>query len=451
MFVTKTCLPRRAVLRSLGATIALPLLDGMVPALTALGKTAAAPVHRLGVFYLPNGMVMQDFTPATAGSAFELTPILEPLAPFRDQLLVLSGLVNKEADARPGEGVGDHSRAPATFLTGVHPRKTEGRDIQAGVSMDQIVARQLASDTQLASLELTLESNELLGACDPGYSCAYVSTICWRDPTTPLPMENNPRAVFERLFGTSNSTDLRARSAEFARDRSILDSVAQSVARLQRGLGVRDRVKLSQYLEAVRDVERRIQRAEEQVSRDLPVVEQPQGIPATFEEHAALMFDLLGLAYQSDLTRVFTFMVAREQSNRAYPQSGVSDPHHATSHHQNDPERIAKLTKINVHHMRIFASFVEKLRSTPDGDGSLLDHVMLVYGGGISDGDKHDHVNLPVLLVGGGTGQIRGGRHLRFSNEPPLMNLFLTVLGKMGVPLENFGDSTGRIEELADV
>lgn len=446
MIITKKCLPRRAVLRSLGATIALPLLDAMAPALTAMTKTAAKPVRRLGVLYVPNGIMMQSWTPAVEGTAFEFTPILQSLTPLREYVLVLSGLANKEADAKDGEGAGDHSRAPATFLTGVHPRKTEGRDIQAGISMDQIVARDFGRETQLASLELTLESNELVGACDPGYSCAYSGTVSWRNSTTPLPPENDPRALFERLFGASRSTDSRARAAQIRKDRSILDSVSEDVGRLRKGLSSRDRVKMTQYLEAIRDVERRIQRAEEQSSREVPVVEQPAGIPDTYERHAQLMFDLLALAFQCDLTRVFTLMMARELSNRTYPECGVADPHHAMSHHQNDTEKMLKVTKINAYHVKLFADFLEKLRSTADGDGSLLDHSLIVYGSGISDGDRHDHVNLPVLLVGGAATQMKGGRHLRFSNDTPLMNLHVTVLDKMGIPLSRFGDSTGTID-----
>jgi hypothetical protein len=448
MIITKKYLPRRTFLRGLGATLALPLLDGMVPALTALSKTAAKPVRRFGVFYLPNGIMMQNWTPTAEGSAFEFTQILEPLTPFRNRLTVLSGLINKEADPLPGEGAGDHSRGPAVFLTCAHARKTEGADVQAAVSLDQIVAKELGMDTQLPSLEIGLESGELLGACDPGYSCAYVGTVAWRSPTTPLPIENDPRAVFERLFGATDSTEPRARAAQRMKDRSILDTLTQDVARLQKGLGAGDRAKLAEYLGAVRDVERRIQTAEEQSARDLPVVERPASIPDAFEEHAGLMFDLLTLAYQTDLTRVFTFMVAREITNKTYPESGVPDPHHSASHHLSDPEKMAKYAKLNAYHVKTFATFVEKLRSTPDGEGSLLDHSMIMYGAGISDGDRHTHDNLPILLIGGGAGQLKGGRHLRYPKDTPLANLHVTVLDKMGIPVERFGDSTGRLSDV---
>jgi hypothetical protein len=448
MIVTKKSLPRRTVLRGLGATLALPLLDSMVPAFAA---PLSRPVTRLGVIYVPNGIMMDSWTPAGDGAAFEWSPILKALAPYRERLLLMSGFANKEADPLPGEGSGDHSRGPAAFLTGVHARKTEGADIQAGVSMDQLAARVLGRHTQLASLELGLESPELMGSCDTGYSCAYQGTISWRSATTPLPMENNPRAVFERLFGDSGSTDLKTRSARMTTERSLLDSVTGKVNRLQSELGMADRAKLGEYLEAVRDVERRIQRAEEQPTRDLPVVEQPRGVPATFEEHARLMFDLQTLAYQCDLTRVITFMMGREVSGRTYPQIGVPDPHHAISHHQKNPEKMAKVARINTHHVAMFAYFLEKLRTTPDGDGSLLDHVVIMYGSGLSDGDLHNHVNLPMLVAGAGGGRIKGGRHVRVPTDSPLTNLYLTVLDHLGIPMERLGDSTGKISDLSVV
>jgi hypothetical protein len=449
MMITKRSLSRRTVLRGIGATLALPMLDSMVPAFAAPQNPVLRPVRRLGAIYVPNGIMMNNWTPAVEGAGFEFTPILKPLEAFRDRLLVLSGFANKEADPLPGEGAGDHSRGPAAFLTGVHAKKTEGADIQVGVSMDQIAARQLGRETQLASLELGLESSELMGSCDTGYSCAYQGTISWRSPTTPLPMENNPRAVFERLFGDSGSTDSRARSARVRTQRSLLDSVTQKVARLESELGPRDRAKLSEYLEAVRDVERRIQRAEEQNANELPVLEQPGGVPGTFEEHAKLMFDLQALAYQCDLTRVITFMMGREVSGRTYPQIGVPDPHHPISHHQKNPEKMAKVTRVNTHHASMFAYFLEKLRSTPDGDGSLLDNTLIIYGSGLSDGDLHNHVDLPILVAGAGGGQIKGGRHIRFPNDAPLANLHVTLLDKLGIPLEKLGDSTGRIDHLS--
>lgn len=451
MFITKKHLSRRTILRGFGATIALPLLDGMVPALSALGATPARGIRRMAIVYTPNGMMMPNWTPKGEGTAFEFSPILAPIAPFRDRAVVLSGLADKYGWPQGDEGTGDHARAAATFLTGVHVKKTEGADIQGGVSMDQIAAKALSSETQLASLELALESVEFLGACDSGYSCAYANTIAWRSPTTPLPMENDPRAVFERLFGATDSTDAAARLARIAKERSILDSVADRVRELQRGVSVRDGAKIAEYLDAVRDVERRIQKAEEQSTRELPVVERPSGVPPSFEEHAKLMFDLLLLAFQTDMTRVSTFMLGREVSGRAYPEIGVPDSHHPTSHHQNDPEKLAKLAKINLFHIQQFAYFVERMRATPDGDGSLLDHAMLLYGSGISDSNVHMHDNLPLVLVGGGAGQIKGGRHLRYPKDTPVTNLFLNMLDKLGVPAESIGDSTGKLSYLTDV
>jgi hypothetical protein len=317
--------------------------------------------------------------------------------------------------------------------------------------MDQLAAQHLGRETQLASLELALDSVEVLGACDAGYSCAYANTIAWRTATTPLPMENNPRAVFERLFGASDSTDAATRLARIAQDRSILDFVTEETAALTRALGAGDRRKLTEYLEAVRDVERRIQAAERQSARELPVVEQPTGIPETFEAHANVMYDLLVLAYQCDLTRVATFMIGKEVSGRAYPEIGVPDGHHACSHHQNDPVKLEKLAKINQYHIQLFAYFLEKLRATPDGDGSLLDHSIILYGSGISDGNIHFHLDLPTLLMGGGAGTLQGGRHIRYTNDTPLTNLHMAVLDKLGVPIDRFGDSTGRLDYLSDI
>jgi hypothetical protein len=449
MFVTRTHLPRRAFLRGLGATIALPLLDGMVPALSALAQTAARPIRRLGVVYAPNGMNIWRWKPATEGAAFELTPVLEPLAAFRSQLLVLSGMSNQQADAIPGEGGGDHSRGQAAFLTGVHAKKTQGPDFQAGISMDQIAARELGNDTQLASLEVALESNDLVGGCELGLSCAYTGTLSWRGPTSPVPVEIDPRAVFERLFGSSDTTDPRARLERLQTERSILDSVASDLQRLQRRVGASDRTKVADYLDSVRDIERRIQKAEEQSGRQLPLVQQPAGVPATFEEHARLMFDLMALAFQTDLTRVCTFMIGREQSTRTYPEIGVPEPHHPISHHQQRPEYLEKLARINVFHLKLFAAFLERLRSTRDGDGTLLDQVMLLYGSGLSNPDDHNHHDLPILLAGGGAGQLRGGRHIKYPLDTPLANLHMTLLDRMGIPIERLGDSTGKIELLS--
>ena len=444
MIITKKAIPRRTVLRGIGASLALPLLDGMVPAFAALRNTAAAPVRRVGVVYVPNGMMMDSWTPSAAGATFELPPILQPLAPVRDRLLVLSGLAGP-----PGGGA--HAGASTRFLTGLVSEPEQGSEILAGVSMDQVAAQVLGQHTQLASLELAMDGRDFTGSCDTGHACAYTNTISWRTPTTPLPMENNPRAVFERLFGDSGSTDPAVRLVRIQRDRSLLDSLTERVADLQRGLGPADRAKLSQYLSAVRDIERRIQKAEEQSGRELPVVEQPAGIPATFEEHARLMFDLQALAYETDLTRVITFMLGRELTGRTYAEIGIPDAHHPISHHQRDSEKIAKLVKINTFHVRMFAEFLEKLRSTPDGDGSLLDHVMIIYGAGMADSNAHSPRNLPIVLAGGGTGQLKGGYHRTYPEDTPMANLHLTVMEKLGVPMESLGHSTGKLTRLSGV
>ena len=445
--ITKKSLPRRTVLRGLGATIALPLLDGMTPAFAAARESQA--VRRLGAIYVPNGMNIWQWTPEAEGAAFDLTPILQPLAPFRDQVVLLSGMANREADGLPGEGTGDHSRSQAAFLTGAHAKKTEGADIRAGVSVDQIVARELGRDTQLASLELGLESVPLAGGCEDAYSCAYSGTIAWRSATTPLPMEANPRAVFEQLFGSSESTDRATRLRRVQRDKSVLDAVGDELADLKRRLGVPDQRKLAEYVDAVRDIERRIQLAEAQIDRELPEVVRPRGIPETFGAHATLMFDLMALAYQTDLTRVCTFLMGREKSTRTYPEIGVPEPHHPVSHHQKQPEMMERLARINTYHIQMFAHLLEKLQSTQDGDGSLLDHVMIVYGAGMSNSDNHFHHDLPILVAGGGAGQITGGRHLRLPYDTPLANLHLTLIDKMGIPVERFGDSEGKIELLS--
>ena len=443
MMIFKKAIPRRAFLKGVGATLALPLLDGMVPAMAAVGDSKR--VNRLSFVYVPNGIIMDKWTPATEGAGFEMTPILQEIAPFRDQMLVLSGLDCKNANPQPGEGGGDHERGSGAFLTGVHPKKTAGADIQAGISVDQIAGMELGKQTELATLELTLDFAEFVGGCDPGYSCAYTNTLCWRSPTTPIPMENNPRAFFERLFGASDTTDPAARLARVRKDRSILDAVTQDVARLVTGLGPNDRRKLTEYLDAVRDVERRIQKAEETSSQELPTLARPVGIPVTFEEHYKLMTDLQVLAYQADKTRVITFLVAHEQSTRPYPEIGISDPHHPLTHHSGNQEKINKVVQIQTYHAKMFSYFLDRMRSTPDGDGSLLDHMMIVYGGSISDANVHKHEDLPILLLGGGDGRIKGGRHVRYPKDTPVANLFLTLLDNLGVHKESFGDSTGHL------
>ena len=449
MMVMRKSLSRRTMLRGIGATIALPLLDAMVPAMTALQKTPARPVRRLGVVYHPNGVIYENWLPKGVGRDFTLSPTLEPLEPFKNQLVVVTGLSSHQAEAL-GDGGGDHSRASGTYLTGVHVKKSDSV-VGNGMSMDQIAAKAFERDTQLSSLQLTADDNSLVGACDVGYSCAYSSTLSWLTPTLPLMAENNPRVVFERLFGSSESTDPRVRASRLRQDRSILDSVTSRVKELQQALGPTDNRKMGDYLESLRDVERRIQKAEEQSSKEIPDVARPAGVPDGFQPHVELLYDLQLLAYQSDLTRVITFMYGREQTGRPYPQIGIPEPHHPLTHHQNDAGKMAKCTIIQTYHIRLFVSYLEKLQATPDGDGTLLDNVMLLYGGGISNSDRHTHGPLPTLLLGGGAGTLKGGRHLVYPENTPLTNLQLTLLHKMGVPTERLGDSTGQFTELADL
>ena len=436
MIITRKAIPRRTVLRGLGASLALPLLDGMVPAFAAMRKTAAAPVKRLGIVYVPNGMMMNDWTPSTAGSGFDFPTILEPLEPFRRHVEVLSGMHGVD-------GEGPHARSSTRFLTGVGAKPDNGSDLSAGVSMDQLAGRALGRETQLATLELALDGRDFAGSCDDGFSCAYTNTIVWANDTTPLPMENNPRVVFERLFGDSGSTDPAVRRARLRKDASLLDSVTERAGELSRQIGARDRAKLAQYLDAVRDVERRIQMAEAQSGRELPVVDQPAGIPGTLGEHARLMFDLQALAYETDLSRVVTFMMGREITGRTYAEIGVPDAHHPISHHQRDAAKLAKLTRINQYHVQLFAEFLARLEATPDGDGTLLDHSMIVYGAGMADSNAHASRDLPILLAGGGAGT--GGRHVRYPQNTPLANLHLSLLDKLGVPAESLGHANGRL------
>ena len=449
MIVAKKTLSRRTMLRGAGAAVALPLLDAMVPALTALAQTSAAQLRRLGVVYHPNGVIYQNWLPNGLGRNFELSRVLAPLAPFRDQLIVVTGLSSHQAEAL-GDGGGDHSRASGTYLTGVHVRKSDSV-VENGISMDQIAARAFERETQLSSLQLTMDDNSLVGSCDVGYSCAYSSTLSWLTPTLPLMAENNPRVGFERLFGSADSTDGRVRAARLRQDRSILDSVTDRVKQLQRTLGPGDNSRINDYLESLRDVERRIDKAEEESARGITGVEQPAGIPDGFEAHVRLLYDLQLLAYRLDLTRVITFMYGREQGGRPYPQIGVPEPHHAITHHQNDPVKMEKCTLIQTYHVRLFADYLEKLRSTPDGDGSLLDHMILLYGSGLSNSDRHTHGPLPTLLLGGGAGTLKGGRHLVYPEDTPLTNLQVTLLNKLGVPTEQLGDSTGPFKELSDL
>jgi hypothetical protein len=453
-FITKKALPRRAFLRGAGsALIGLPLLESMIPALSAMSSTPANPVKRLGFIYIPNGVCQGPWWPKSGGpgdSKLELSPTLSPLAPFRDQVTVLRGLAHHQAEGL-GDGDAEHTRAGSVWLNGVHPKLTEGADVCAGKTADQIAADQICKDTALTSLELALEPNYMVGNCNDGYSCVYMNTFVWKTATMPLPMENNPRVVFERLFGMGGSA--AERLAEIRRNRSILDSVSEEMASLRKSLGASDRVIVSEYLDSVREIERRIGKAEARTGGGaLPeVLERPAGIPESFEEHAKLMFDLQWLAYRTDVTRVITFQLAREFSNRSYPNIGVTDGHHTVSHHENTAAKQEKYAKINKYHMELFAYFLGKMQSTPDGDGSLLDHSMFLYGGGISDGNKHDHTNLPLLVAGGGAGSLKGGRYLEYPEATPMSNLLISLLDKAGVKLDKLGDSTGplKLEGLA--
>lgn len=443
MVITKTSIPRRTFLRGMGAAIALPFLDAMVPALSAAG--AAAPITRLGFVYVPNGVQLVNWIPKAAGRDFSITPILAPLEPFKQHLTIVSGLSN------PGEmlddGGGAHTRPHTMWLSGVRPRRTEGGDIEAGPTIDQLAADVLGKDTPLRSLELALEPNFLVGNCETGYSCTYMNTFSWRNKTTPNPMENNPRVVFERLFGEGGKGE--ARIAQLRSERSILDSVLGDLSKVERSLGAADRHTVRAYIDSIRDFEQRLQRTEQRAasSPDTPLGG-PLGVPAAFAEHAEMMFDLQLLAYQADITRVVSFQIARELSSRAYPEIGVAEAHHDISHHQNNPERMEKNSRINTYHVSLFAKLVEKMQATPDGDGSLLDHSILMFGAGLGDGDQHSPFNLPVALLGHGAGVLAGNRHVKCALDTPMMNLGVTLLNKVGVPVTQLANSNGTLAEL---
>ena len=438
MTLIQKSLPRRTVLRGLGATLALPFLDAMAPtAVSRAARAAAKAPHRFQAFYVPNGMAMEYWTPAEEGTAYPLTPILEPLAPYRDQMIVLSGLHANWNYI--------HAGASGSFLTGTARGGTNETEIIADVSMDQLLARHYAKETQVASLEVALDRPNNAGACTGNLSCVYTHTLSWRSPTQPLPMEWNPRGVFETLFGDSGSTDPDVRAARLRQHKSLLDAVNGKLADLKRELGTSDRTKLDDYTESVRDVERRIQRAEEQSDLELPEMRQPQGAPPVFEDHLELMLDLQLLAFRSDLTRVVSFMIGKEQSARPYPQIGVPEAHHPLSHHNNVPEIVAHMSKINRYHTELFSNYLAKLRATPDGDGSLLDHMTIMYGSGISNSTRHAGDNLPIMLVGGGAGRLPSGRHIRYAKEPSLANLLVTLMDKMDVPVDRIGGSTGKL------
>ena len=439
MKITQKSLPRRTVLRGMGATLALPYLDAMVPALSVLAKAAAEPIHRFQAIYVPNGMAMPYWTPTAEGKNFELSPILEPLAPFQDQLHVISGLRSSWTHV--------HAGASGSFLTGAAPGRRTETEVLADTSIDQMLAREFGSETQLGSLEVTMEHEASAGQCGSGLSCAYTQTISWRSATQPLPMEYNPRAVFERLFGDPGLTTQALRDERMQQKKSILDSVSGKLKDLGLKIGPQDRVKVSEYAEAVRDVERRIQLAEAQGAIDPSImVEEPQATPDVFEDHLKLMFDLQLLALQANLTRVITFMYGREQSPRAYPQIGVPDAHHPLSHHENVPERIALMSKINTYHVKLFSEYyLAKLRATPEGDGSLLDNMTIMYGTGLSNSTNHSGENVPLILLGGGAGRLKGGRHLKYRSDTSNANLLTTLMDKFDVPVERIGASTGRL------
>lgn len=440
MIITKKALARRTFLRGIGATLALPLLDAMIPAATALAKTPANPVRRLGFVFIPMGCDITRWTPP-GDKLDELSPILQSLAPVREHVTAISNL--ELQNAYPGS----HATSNSAFLSAAKAKLTESTDYYLGTTVDQIAAQRIGQETQLPSLELAMDLLQVVGQCDNGYSCVYQNNLSWSSPTTPLPAEAHPRIVFESLFGEGGS--IAERRSALRKKASLLDSFNEDIARLQRELGPGDRARMSQYLETVREVERRIQKAEaDTADNPLPDLDRPVGVPAAYADHARLMFDLQVLALQGDVTRVITFQLARETSNRTYPEIGVSDPHHPLSHHGNDPEKIARMAKINEFHVSLFAEFIGKLKATQEGNGTLLDHSLYLYGSGIGNPNVHDHTNLPILVAGGAAGGIKGGRHIKFKEATPLANLHLTLLDKVGVHLDSFADSRGKVDEL---
>jgi hypothetical protein len=448
-FLSKKHLSRRTVLRGLGASISLPLLESMIPAQTPLAKTAARPQVHLALCFMPHGAVMSNWTPIGTGTDFKLSRTLMPLAPYRDNLVVVSNLAHKQAEpGGPGDNGGDHTRSPAVYLNGVHPKRTDGADIRAGVTIDQMAAAKIGQETPLPSLELAIEDySGLVGSCDVGFSCAYMNTISWRTPTTPLPMEINPRLVFDRMFG--DGATAQDRLERIAQQRSILDAVTGQVQKLGRGLGPNDRNRVAEYLDTVREIERRIQLAEKQnQNSSIDVPQSPSGIPDDHQTHTKLMFDLMAVAFQAGITRISTFMMAREVSYRTFPMLGISEGFHPSSHHQNNPERLEKLTQINTYHVSLVAYMLERLKSIPDGDGTLLDHTLLLYGSGMSNSNIHNHSPLPVFVAGGAAGQLKGGRHLMYPENTPMANLLLSILHKAGVEKESVGDSTSSLTDL---
>lgn len=438
-FITRKHLPRRTFLRGVGATVALPLLDSMLPAQTPLSKTTAAPKSRLSCIYVPHGATMDKWTPADEGTGFALPEILAPIDKFRDRLSIVSNLAHPAAGGIGSDAGADHARSAAVFLSGVHPEKEV---VRVGPTIDQIAAERIGQDTPLPSIELSIEDVAL--SCGSGYACAYSNTISWKTPTTPLPMENNPQVVFEKLFGDgSSNADRLARKQE---SRSLLDSVMGQMASLQRELPAADRVRLSEYLDDVREIERRIEKSEKQIPADLKLPEPPVGVPESFDEHFKMMYDLQVLAFRAEITRVASLMYARDTSGAVYPQSGVRDGFHVASHHANNRANMDKFAIINRYHVQMLGYFLDKLRSTPDGDGNLLDHTMVLYGSSMSNGNQHDHDPLPIILAGGASGQLKGGRHMRYAPHTPMSNLLLSMLYKLGIEADHHGDSTGKLE-----
>jgi len=440
MYVSKKFIPRRTFLSGMGVVVGLPLLEAMVPALTALAQTAAQPKRRFGAVYFPNGAIVEQWIPDQVGAGFEFKPILKPLEAFKDQMVLVTNLTR----SHPGSQVGDHAVSAAGFLTGVWPKRTEAEDVYAHTSIDQAVAQQIGQETPFPSLEVATEDfTGYVGACSPGFNCAYLNTISWKTPSTPLPMDINPRVVFERMFDGGSTAAQRA--SRMREQRSLLDSISEEANRLQQGLGVRDRARVSDYLDNIREIERRLERAEAHAAGDV-TFDAPVGVPDSFEEHVGLMFDLLALAYQADVTRVFTFMLSRELSQRTYPQIGVTEQHHSVSHHGNDAQKIAQNVKVNTYHATLFARFLDKLRATPDGDGTLLDHSLIIYGGGMGNPNPHASDPLPVAAIGGAVG--KGHRHIQLPTRTPVGNLWLSIANRYGSDLTTFGDSNGRVDEL---
>jgi hypothetical protein len=440
MFVSKKSLSRRSMLRVMGGAVSLPFLEAMIPALTPVARAASVTPRRFGVVYFPNGAIMQQFTPASAGKGFQFTPILKPLESFKDSLTVVTGLTR----SHPGSQVGDHAVSAAGFLTGVWPKRTEAEDVLANTTIDQVVAQQIGQDTPLPSLELATEDfTGYVGGCSPGFSCAYMNTISWRTPTTPLPMETNPRAAFERIFGEAGTS--KERLERIQQQRSLFDSISEEATTLQRGLGARDRARLTDYLDNIREIERRIQQIERRNDTQVTSPDRPLGVPDSFDDHVNLMFDLIAAAWQADVTRVFTFMMSRELSQRTYPQIGVTEQHHSVSHHQNNPEKVAKMVVVNTYYIQFFARFLEKLRSSEDGGGSVLDHSLIVYGAGMGDSNSHASDPLPLVMAGGGVGE--GHRHIQVPTRTPVGCLWSTVAARFGAPpIPRFGDGEGTID-----